>query len=92
MRTVLLVGELLACGFGLQSAKSTLLAWAEQAGHVEHLAGGEGHGMDHAPVDSDWRTDLFEHDKSGSLDPEADVPAERLLDQAGAGDTPETAS
>jgi hypothetical protein len=48
--------------------------------------------MDHAPVDSDWRTDLFEHDKSGSLDPEADVPAERLLDQAGAGDTPETAS
>src|SRR5687767_11003294 len=84
----LLVGELLTGGLVLQSAKATLLTRREQAGHVQHLTGGKGHGMDHTSVHPDrWGRVGGNHD-NGLLDPEADMPSERVLDQAGTGQAP----
>jgi len=81
-------GKLLTGGLALQPSKAALLARSEQAAHVEHLACGKGHGVDHASVDPNRRLGVRGRGENRYLDPKADVPPERVLDQAGAGDSP----
>jgi hypothetical protein len=88
----LLVGELLAGSLALQPAKATLLTGWEQARHVQHLAGGKGHGMDYTSIHSDRWVKVRGNNDNGLLDPEADMPPEWVLDQAGSGKAPRVAS
>ena len=88
----LLMGDLLTGGLARQPTKATLLTRGEQARHVQHLAGGQGHGMDHTSVHPDrWAKVRGNHD-NGFLDPKADMPPERILDQAGTGKAPRVSS
>jgi hypothetical protein len=71
----------------LQRSKAAHFSIAQEARHVEILSVRKCQCMHHAEVDPDGRI-LTSSDGDGRLlDAEADMPAERILEQPGAGDS-----